>query len=252
MDVRLDGRNVLVTGASRGIGKAIALAMGKAGARVACHGFSNPDSAAAVAASAGNGSAPFLADLATTDGPASLFDEVLKAFGHLDVLVNNAAVALEMPPDMADDAWLAAWDKTMTVNVRAAEMLSRKAALHFSGCQGGRMIHIASRAAHRGDTPEYVTYAASKGALVAMSKSYARGFGKQGVCSFVIAPGFVRTDMAADFIERYGEAYVANDIALSRLTEPEDLGPVAVLLASGLADHATGATIDVNAGSYVR
>ena len=87
---------------------------------------------------------------------------------------------------------------------------------------------------------------------MAISRSLARGFGKVGVCSFVIAPGFVRTDMARDFIDRYGESHVANDLALDRLTEPEDVAPTAVFLASGLADHLTGTSIDINAGSYVR
>ena len=86
----------------------------------------------------------------------------------------------------------------------------------------------------------------------ALSASIARGFGKQGVKSFVIAPGFTRTEMAEDFIEKYGEAYAMQGIALDRMTEPRDIAPLAVLLASGLADHCTGTSIDVNAASYVR
>ena len=92
---------------------------------------------------------------------------------------------------------------------------------------------------------------ASKAGMVALTRSIARGFGRQGICAFVIAPGFVRTDMAKDALEQYGEAHVSGDLALDRLTEPEDLAPLVTLLASGLADHATGTSIDVNAGSYV-
>ena len=88
--------------------------------------------------------------------------------------------------------------------------------------------------------------------MVALSRSIARGFGKDGVKSFVVAPGFTRTEMAEDLIEEYGEELAMKDIALDRMTEPGDIAPMVVFLASGLADHATGATIDINAGSYVR
>ena len=110
---------------------------------------------------------------------------------------------------------------------------------------------MASRAAFRGDTPDYMAYAASKAGVVALTRSIARGLGKEGITAFVLAPGFVKTDMAQDFIDQYGESVVLDDLALDRLTEPADLAPLAVLLASGLMDHATGCTIDVNAGSYV-
>jgi 3-oxoacyl-[acyl-carrier protein] reductase len=252
MNLDLSGKTVLVTGASRGIGRAIALRLGGAGARVAVHGFSNLERASAVAAAAGNGSEAFAADLADRRAPGLLFDEVVARFGKVDVLVNNAGISLEMPISMPDDEWELAWEKTMAVNVRAVEMLTRRAVRHFGENEGGRFIHIASRAAFRGDTPDYVAYAASKGAVVAMSKTIARGLGKQNIMSFVIAPGWVRTDMAAEFIERHGEEQVTGTLALPKLTEPDDIAPMVVLLASGLADHATGTSIDMNAGSYVR
>ena len=116
---------------------------------------------------------------------------------------------------------------------------------------GGRIINVASRAAFRGDTPEYVAYAASKGGVVALTRSLARGLGKQGVVAFTLAPGFTRTDMAQPFIDTYGADYATSDLALDRMTEPADIAPTIVFLASGQMDHATGATIDLNAGSYV-
>ncbi|MBO6574734.1 MAG: SDR family oxidoreductase [Rhodothermales bacterium] len=247
-----DGLNVLVTGASRGIGRACAVALGRAGARVAAHGFANAERAREVAEMAGNGSQAFLADLSDPHAPGRLVDEVLESFGGLDVVVNNAGVSLEMPLDLDEDAWLSRWEKTMAINVRAVEAISRRAIRHFSARGGGRLIHIASRAAFRGDTPDYVAYAASKGAVVALSRTLARGLGKLGITSFVIAPGWVRTDMAAEFIEKHGEEPVLNEIALPRLTEPEDVAPMVVFLASGLGDHATGTSIDINAASYVR
>jgi NAD(P)-dependent dehydrogenase (short-subunit alcohol dehydrogenase family) len=140
----------------------------------------------------------------------------------------------------------------MAVNLRAVDLLSRLAVRHFLQRDGGRIINVASRAAFRGDTPEYMTYAASKGGVVALTRSIARGFGKAGICAFALAPGFVRTEMAQEYIDAVGEDHVADDLALDRLTEPADLTPLVILLASGLADHATGSTFDLNAGSYVR
>lgn len=252
LTIDLSGKTALVTGASRGIGKAIALALGAAGARVAVHGFSNAASAEEVARLAGNESEPFIADLSAEDAPDVLFDRVLQRFGRLDVLVNNAGVALEMPISLSREDWGERWRKTMNVNARASEWLARRAVQHFREHGGGRMVHIASRAAFRGDTQDYITYAASKGAIVAMSRSVARAFGKDNICSFVIAPGWVRTDMATGHLDRAGEAAVVEELALPRLTEPEDIAPMVVLLASGLADHATGTSIDINAASYVR
>jgi NAD(P)-dependent dehydrogenase (short-subunit alcohol dehydrogenase family) len=139
----------------------------------------------------------------------------------------------------------------MSVNLRATELLCRRAIAHFQRNGGGRIINMASRAAFRGDVPEYMTYAASKAALVALTRSIARGCGEAGIRAFVVAPGFVRTDMAQDFIDEFGEAHALRDLATQRLTEPDDVAPTVVFLASGLADHATGCTIDINAGSYV-
>jgi NAD(P)-dependent dehydrogenase (short-subunit alcohol dehydrogenase family) len=148
-------------------------------------------------------------------------------------------------------AWREAWDRTQAVNLRAPALLGRAALAHFAERGGGRIINIASRAAFRGDTPEYMAYAASKAGLVALTRSIARGYGKLNVKAFLVAPGFVRTEMAQQFFDAYGEAFALDDIALPALTEPEDLVPFVVLLASGLADHATGGTFDINAGSYV-
>lgn len=113
------------------------------------------------------------------------------------------------------------------------------------------MVHISSRAAFRGDTTAYMAYAASKGGMVSLSRSIARGYGKQGIKSFVVAPGFIQTDMAQQFIDVYGEQFVLDDLALDTLTQPKDLAPTVIFLLSGWMDHATGCTIDVNAGSYV-
>ena len=251
MTIDLSGQTILVTGASRGIGRGIAEGLAEAGATVAVHYRRQREKAEAVAARCGRGAQVFGADLADVEATVSLFQSVLKAYGRIDALVNNAGVAVAAPLDASDADWQQAWDTTFFVNVRASELLTRHAILHFQQHGGGRLVHIASRAAFRGDTPDYMAYAASKAALVALSRSVARGFGRDGITSFVVAPGFTRTDMAQDFIDTYGEDYAVQDTALGRMAEPSDLAPVVALLVSGLADHATGATIDVNSGSYV-
>jgi 3-oxoacyl-[acyl-carrier protein] reductase len=247
----LTDQTILVTGASRGIGRAIALALAEAGATVAVHYGSSEDAAEEVAEACGHGAQPIQADLSALDATDRLFDRVVDTFGPVDALILNAGVARPAPLDADTAAWHDAWTDTMHVNLRAPELLCRHALPHFRERGGGRIISVASRAAFRGDTPDYVSYAASKAGLVALTRSVARAFGDDDITAFTIAPGFTRTDMAQAFIDEYGEEHATSDLALGNLTEPEDVAPFAVFLASGHADHATGATIDVNAGSYV-
>jgi len=252
MTIDLSGRVVLVTGGSRGIGRAICEGLGEAGATVAVHCHRHREAAEALAERIGNGSAAFAADLGDAGEAGRLFSAVMERYDGIACLINNAGVALHSPVDLPADRWLEDWRVTMRVNLEAAALLSRLALAHFMRLKGGRIIFIASRAAFRGDTPDYLAYAASKGGMVALARSIARGFGRHEIKAFVVAPGFVRTDMAQDFFDAYGEQPVLDQIALPKLTEPRDLAPLVVLLASGLADHATGATFDVNAASYVR
>ncbi len=251
MQVDLSNTSVLVTGASRGIGAAVARALGEAGARVAVHYRDQRQQATVLAERIGASAEVFQADLASAEQCIALWEAVTARFGRIHTLVNNAGIAVSAPLEEATGDWLQAWDETMAVNLRAPAILSRLAIGHFRAQGGGRIINISSRAAFRGDQPPYLAYAASKAGLVALTRSIARGFGKSGIVAFNVAPGFTRTDMAKDFLEEYGEDYVAGDIALRRLTEPDDIAPFVVFLASGLADHSTGCTIDVNAGSYV-
>lgn len=252
MTINLSGMHILVTGASGGIGESIARMLAEAGATVAVHYNRNAERAAVLVNEIGRGACAFKADLSVPEECFRLFIDVLAVYDTLDVLVNNAGMIMNTPLDTPADEWLDNWNATLMVNLTAAGILTRAAVNHFVARGGGRIINIASRAAFRGDTPEYLAYAASKGGMVSMSRSIARAYGKQGVKSFVVAPGFVRTEINRPFIEQYGEEFLVKDLALGRLTEPEDVAPTVVFLASGLMDHATGCTIDINAASYVR
>ncbi len=246
-----------MTGASRGIGRAIAQRFAEAGATVAVHYGRSREAATTLAGALGRSSEPFGADLEAPGAGQRLWDEVMECYGHVDIVVANAGLFQEAPLDAPLDEWLSAWDRTMAVNLRAVAELGRAASLHARArrAQGEsgvtvRLVTVSSRAAFRGDDPEFLAYAASKGGVVALTKSLARAGG--GLAAFGVAPGFTRTDMAASYIEQNGEAAAARGIALDRLTEPDDVAPTVVFLASGLADHSTGTTVDVNAASYVR
>lgn len=250
MKIDLTGKNILVTGASRGIGRGITTGLAQSGATVAIHYNSNRQAAQTLADEIG-ATAIFQADLSNTAEVTSLFEAVIEQLGRIDVLINNAGIAFSSPIEAATENWLADLQQTLSVNLVASALLCKLAIPHFIKNGGGQIINISSRAAFRGDTADYMAYAASKGGLVALTRSIARAFGKQNIKAFDIAPGFTKTDMAQDFIDQYGEEYVKSDIALNELTEPKHIAPIVVLLASGLADHLTGTTIDVNAGSYV-
>ncbi len=251
MNIDLNHKRILVTGASRGIGKAVALQLANSGAIVAAQYQKDRSAAEDLRAQYPHNIHLFQADFSQSTSVVTLYDQTVDALGGLDVLVNNAGLALHAPMNTEDLQWLDQWTLTLQVNLTAAALLCKKAILDFSEQNRGIIINISSRAAFRGDTSDYLAYAASKGGLMSLTKSIARAYGKKGIVAFDIAPGFVKTDMAQSFIDQYGEDLVLNDIALNDLTTPHDIAPIITLLASGLANHATGTTIDVNAGSYI-
>ncbi len=251
MHINLKNKNILVTGASRGIGKAIATTLIECGAKVAVHYNHNKNRAIKVSEELGAKAVLFQSDFSDAMQVSSLFNAVIQKFKRIDVLINNAGIALNSDPDADDVVWIDQWLKTMDVNLNAAGLLCKKAVQHFKQNQGGIIINIASRAAFRGDTGEYLAYAASKGGMVALTRSIARAYGKDNIKAFIVAPGFVKTDMAQGFLKEYGENHLNKNVALPRLTEPADIAPLVAFLASGMADHATGGTFDMNAGSYV-
>ncbi|MBM3586142.1 MAG: SDR family oxidoreductase [Alphaproteobacteria bacterium] len=249
------GKVALVTGASRGIGAGIARVLGRAGVQVALHCASRRPEAERVAAEAApKRSAVFQADLMAEDGAAALWRAALAWRGHIDILINNAGIYEPAPVlEGDDDAWRTAWRRALQVNLVAAAELSRHAVRHFVPRGGGIIVNVASRAAFRGDAMDYANYAASKGGMIALTRTHARAHAGQGVLVYAVAPGFVRTEMAEhSFRHGIDEAAVQAEIPMGDIAPVGDVANVVAFLASGLAPHATGTTVDVNGASYVR
>ena len=253
MKLDLCDKNILLTGASDGIGKGVADFLMNMGARVAVHYNTNQASAESlVSRYSKTGSKSFKADLSIEKEVLNLFSEVKSDFGKIDIIILNAGVFLPHSTNESTENWLAVWKKTIDINLNSVGLLTKLGIDHFKENGQGSFVYIGSRAVFRGETEEYLAYAASKGGLVSLARSVARSFGKFNIKSFIVSPGFTRTQMAENFIAKYGEEKVLKEIALNKLTTPEDLAPLIGLMCSGLMDHATGATIDVNAGSHIR
>ncbi len=238
----------LVTGASRGIGKSITKALLKEGGSVIGTARSSefpkefkghPDFEG------------IYVDLSKPGELESKLKPVFQQSNPPDVLINNAGIFNDSDFAEEDESWLDNWDRTMQVNLRAPAILSKWALNRWVEEDGGFLINISSRAAYRGDTQEYASYAASKGGLVALTKSIARDFGQQGISAYSIAPGFIKTDMAMESVEVYGEEYLTEGMAFDEITSPEEVGELVAFLASGKVPHMTGATFHINGGSYM-
>jgi NAD(P)-dependent dehydrogenase (short-subunit alcohol dehydrogenase family) len=252
MNISLKNQRILVTGASRGIGRAIAKQLSESGAEVIIHYNSNKEAADKLKDELQNVSYTAACDLADAAAVSGFIPRLVDKYGPISALVNNAGISPSAADTLPTDKWVKNWEHTFAVNTRSVGILCKEFVEHAKTQQQGRIVNISSRAAFRGDTTDYIAYAASKGAIVSLTRSIARHYGKQGIKAFLIAPGFTRTDMANAILEEYGEDFALNDIALNELTTPEDIAPMVTLLCSGLADHATGTSIDMNAGSYVR
>jgi 3-oxoacyl-[acyl-carrier protein] reductase len=225
--------NILLTGASRGIGAAIAERL--SGADVRLLALSSKDG-----------------DLDDPATPKRLWDRALGELGTVDVLINNAGIFEATPLDLPDDQWLAGWERTVQVNLTASAQLCRFAVQHFLAQGGGRIVNVASRAAYRGDSPAHWHYAASKAGMVAMTKTIARGYARDGVLAFAICPGFTMTGMADDYLASRGGDKLLADIPLGKVADPAEVAEVAAFAALHAPRSMTGAVLDINGASYVR
>jgi 3-oxoacyl-[acyl-carrier protein] reductase len=250
-DVTLDlsGKTVLITGASRGIGRESAIRMAAAGATVAVNYHRSERDANEVVAAIGDRAFAVRADVADAESVRGMIDAVVERTGKLDVLVNNAATFTINPFD-GDDyaAWQRGWRETFELNVFGAANASYLAMNVMRRQGGGKIINVASRAAFRGET-EFADYGASKAALVNLTRSIARACAKDGIVASCVAPGFVETEMAREALELHYDD-ILSQIPLGRVGQPRDVAAVILFLASPMADYLNGVTIDVNGGSW--
>lgn len=252
--------SAVVTGGSRGIGRAIALQLAARGCRVALHYRANRRAATATLnLLAGTGHAAFAADLADPRDVNRLWHEVTVAFGPIDILVNNAGIYELHPPLVAGHAaWLKAWTRTLAANLVGPAQLCHFAAqamakrkLGDRGFGRGRIVNISSRGAFRGE-PEAPAYGASKAGLNALGQSLARALGPKQIYVFAIAPGWVETDMAIGYLTGRRGAEIRAQHPLGRVMTPDEIAKAAVFCALDAPPSMTGAILDVNGASYVR
>jgi NAD(P)-dependent dehydrogenase (short-subunit alcohol dehydrogenase family) len=251
----LNGRTVLLTGASKGIGAESARVLGEAGAYLIAH-YNSDERGAHAATSAIPEDRKLLlrADLSDPAEARELWQQAVRWRDGIDVLVNNAAMLVESPLDGSDGEWDDIWASTYATNVLGPMSLTRAATQHFRSRHAGVLITMSSWAAQRGSgNPHLIAYAASKAALKAATQTIARAHAAEGVLAYVVAPGVVRTQMSVVAAAGSGgEDAVSASLAMGEWVPPREIAELIAFLATGRHPHLSGATLDVNGASYIR
>lgn len=244
------GHVCLVTGASRGIGAAVAEKLLADGFCVVGHYNRSEGALPALYKKYQNTLLLARANLEIDSDLETLWGAALSWKGRVHGLVNNAAVISSLRPETPLSEWRKEWRRTMRVNLDAAADLCRLALLHFLEAGGGTFVNVSSRAAFRGDLPDSMHYAASKGGLVALTRSLAKNYARQNVLAYTIAPGWVATERVLPKLSAKGNEFMLNEVPMGRPAPPEEVANVIAFLLSGAARHATGGTFDINGASY--
>lgn len=246
------GRAVLVTGASRGIGRAVAREFALGGDRVAIHHRSSADLASELAAGLpGSGHVVVQADLADPQAVRAMVDQAADGLGGIDVLVNNAGVFAPHPiTDTSYEQWQEKWRTTIGVNLIGAANVCWCAVRHMKG-RGGKIINVSSRGAFRGE-PTSPAYGASKAGLNSLGQSLAVALAPHGIAVCTVAPGWVATDMTNEHLKPPRGEQIMAQSPFGRLGDPREVAFAVVFLASDRAQWASGAILDLNGASYLR
>ncbi|NQV69295.1 MAG: SDR family oxidoreductase [Pseudohongiella sp.] len=246
-------KTVLVTGGSRGIGKAIAIAFANKGARVAILYRANKQAAEATLAELpGDKHITLQADVADAQQVKSAVDKVVAEFGRLDIVVNNAGIGIYHPIELTNyQDWQTAWQQTLDTNLLGPANVCFCAAKIMMQQGGGRLVNVSSRGAFRGE-PTKPAYGASKAALNSLSQSLAVALAPHNIFVGVVAPGFVNTELTADRLSGPEGEEIKAQSPFNRVAEPEEVAHAVLFLASEGAEFSTGSIIDVNGASYLR
>ena len=244
--MKLEGKKALVTGASRGIGRAIALALAAEGADVAVNFAGNEAAAKAVAAeieALGRKAIIIKADIASHEAATAMLDQVVKELGHIDILVNNAGITRDgLLLRMKEEDW----DAVLTTNLKGVFNCTKAAIKYMMKQRYGRIVSISSVVGVMGNAGQ-TNYAAAKAGVIGFTKAVAKEVAARGITVNAVAPGFVQTDMTAVLNEKQVEAMQAA-IPLKRLGQPEDIARAVLFLASDDANYITGQTLHVDGG----
>jgi len=253
MKFNFTNKIVLVTGASRGIGRVIAQMFAEAGAQVAVHYHANRYMAEETAGSlAGGPHFVVQADVGEAEAVRAMVERVVAELGRLDILVNNAGMFETHPPaEVAYETWLDAWQRTINTNLIGAANLSFCAAQHMIRQGGGRIVNVSSRGAFRGE-PEAPAYGASKAGMNAMGQSLAKALAPHNIFVHTVAPGFVETDMARESLTGAKGEEIRQQSPLGRVAKPEEVARTVLFLATEGTEFLTGCIVDVNGASYLR
>ena len=253
MELSLNERKALITGASRGIGRVIAQKFANAGARVAVH-YNNNRAAAEETLNSLSGAGHIItqANMSSAEEVAQMVAAAIKGLGGLDILVNNAGVFEAHPLDAVDYAtWQAEWQKIIQTNLLGAANASYCAAQFMIKQGGGRIINVGSRGAYRGE-PEAPAYGASKAGMHAMSQSLAKHLGPHNIFVTAVAPGFVQTEMVRQSLRGASGDAIRAQSPLNRVATAEEVAHTVLFLAAPGSEWLTGGVIDVNGASYLR
>ena len=248
----LAGQVLLVTGATGEIGCAIVESLVRQGAQVLVHCARDVAGAQQLLERVGGQGWVVQADLSSPQGAEQLWTQCEALAGRVHALVNNAGIRSEVAPEAAIDVWQQTWQREFQVNFFSAVDLCKLAIAHFKRHGGGRIVNMASRAGQRGYAANAMAYGASKAALINLTKSIARSFGGDGITAVAIAPGWVNTRMAQEFVAQHGEQAALGEIPIRQMAEPAEIGDMVAFVLHSANRSLSGSTIDINGASFTR